>query len=64
MFLSDKLTKNHRGDVRDKNSQQGRMYEVPGLTQCPVMSFEKYVAKLNPDVDAFSQQPTRKSRYR
>jgi len=61
VFMShDKLTKNHRGDIADENSQQGRMYEVPGATNCPVMSFEKYIAKLNPDVDAFWQKPKAK----
>ena len=61
VFMShDKLTKNHRVDIADESSQKGRMYELPGLPNCPVMSFEKYLAKLNPDLVAFWQKPKAK----
>ena len=58
VFMLDKLTKNHRGEVSDEHSQQGRMYEQPGSSRCPVLSFEKYISKLNPDcIDTFWQKP-------
>ena len=58
VFMLDKITKNHRGEVSDEQSQQGRMCEQPGSPRCPVLSFEKYLSKLNPDcVDTFWQKP-------
>ena len=55
--MKDKKTKNHRGDIGDENSQQGRMYGTPGYPRCPVSSFEKYVSKLHQDCTAFWQKP-------
>jgi len=55
--MRDFLTKNHRGDAAEGPSQQGRMYENPGYTQCPVMAYEKYVSLLNRDCTAFWQKP-------
>jgi len=55
--IEDKQTKNHRGENNSELSQQGRMYETPGYEKCLVVSFEKYVAKLNPDCQAFWQRP-------
>ena len=57
VVMNDMLTKNHRGDSRDGNSQEGRMYAIPDYELCPVYSFEKYIDKLNTDVDYFWQQP-------
>ncbi|XP_048741988.2 uncharacterized protein LOC125655653 [Ostrea edulis] len=51
-----RLTKNHRGEnTTDDDQEGGRMYEQPGNPKCPVMSFEKYLSKLNPDCDALWQ---------
>ncbi|XP_048764458.2 uncharacterized protein LOC125672286 [Ostrea edulis] len=53
-----RLTKNHRGEnTTDDDQEGGRMYEQPGNPKCPVMSFEKYLSKLNPDCDALWQRP-------
>jgi len=57
--IKDKQTKNHRGDGNAETSQNGRMYETPGLPRCPVTSFEKYISKLNGDCLAFWQKPKR-----
>ena len=60
VFMKDKPTKNHRGNISSESSQQGRMYETPGFARCPVRSFEKYIAKLNTvnnDCLAFWQKP-------
>jgi len=58
--IKDKQTKNHRGDGNAENSQNGRIYETPGLPRCPVTSFEKYISKLNGDYLAFWQKPKSK----
>ena len=39
----DMLTKNHRGIDDNEESQQGRMYETPQSSLCPVTSFETYL---------------------
>jgi len=44
----------------DECGGEGRMYEIPGYSRCPVLSFEKYVSKLNPDCRAFWQFPVEK----
>ena len=49
----DKQTKNHHGQDDEDVSQQGRMYQLPGNPMCPVLSFEKYIAKLNSKLDCF-----------
>jgi len=59
--ISDKLTKNHQGQNTYDHSQQGRMYELSGNPKCPVMSFEKYTAKLNGELDDFWQKPATRS---
>jgi len=41
----------------DESCRQHRMYEIPGFPNCPVASFEKYVAKLSLGCDAFWQKP-------
>ncbi len=48
--------KYHRGDSRDGNSQEGRMYVTPSFPLCLVSSFERYVENLNTKVDYFWQQ--------
>ena len=63
-LMLDKLTKNHRGETTDKNSQKGRIYETSGLSTCPVSSYEQYVAKLHPECDNFWQQPNRNFKTR
>jgi len=44
--LSDRFAKRER-----------RMYQLPGNPRCPVVSFEKYMAKLNAGLDDFWQKP-------
>ena len=53
--IRDKQTKNHRQN--SEVSQNGRIHETPGSERCPVASLEKYLAKLNPDCQAFWQKP-------
>ena len=53
----DMLTKNHRGIDDNEESQQGRMYETPQSSLCPISSFETYLNRLNPSCDAFWQRP-------
>ncbi len=61
-FRRDKMTKNHRGDD-DEQSQGGFMYATPHKPDtCPVQSFEKYHASLNPKCEAFWQKPKDPSR--
>jgi hypothetical protein len=47
MKTIDELTKNHRADDKEKTSTI--MPENPGSEFCPVLSYEKYVSKLNPN---------------
>ncbi|XP_061197001.1 uncharacterized protein LOC133205248 [Saccostrea echinata] len=50
--------KNHRGDdLTDDQTNQARMYEMPGNPRCPVNSFMKYIVKLNPDNPNLWQRP-------
>ena len=60
--MRDFLTKNHRGNSTEEQSQQGRMYEIIGNSKCPVMSFEKYIALLNKECPAFWQKPNPRSK--
>ena len=62
VYMCDFLTKNHRGDISDEISQQGRMYEIRGNARCPVMSFEKYSSLLNQECPAFWQKPNQNFR--
>ena len=41
----------------------GRMYEIPGSPSCPLLSFNMYVNKLNPECSAFFQQPKSKFKF-
>ncbi|KAH3828768.1 hypothetical protein DPMN_130751 [Dreissena polymorpha] len=42
-------TKNHGiADTPDDTTGEGKIYEQPGSTFCPVRYFEKYLSKLNP----------------
>ncbi|XP_062597494.1 uncharacterized protein LOC134258910 [Saccostrea cucullata] len=52
-----RLTKNHRGDSGDDDTNAARMYEQPGNPNCPVASFEKYIQKLNPECKSLWQRP-------
>ena len=56
----DKQTKNHQGQ-NDDLGQQDRMYQLPGNPKCPVLSFEKYISKLNSEMDCFWQKPATKT---
>ena len=59
--VCDKQRRNDSGEQTDASGiQRRRMYSVPGNPKCPVMSFEKYVAKLNRDVEIFCQKPSGK----
>ena len=51
------LEKNHQGVNRKESDRDPRMYEQLNDPNCPVASFKKYVAKLNPGCDAFFQRP-------
>lgn len=53
----DELDKNHREtDKSSVSTTDGRMYEQPGPL-CPVRSFEKYLSKLHPELQALWQRP-------
>jgi len=52
-----KLRKIHLGRTGDTACRERRMYHVPGSPTCPVTSFEKYVSKLNSELDDFWQKP-------
>ena len=52
--VSDELTKNHR---EDNEAQDGGIIITTDFTDCPVKSFKKYVAVLNPKLDDFFQRP-------
>lgn len=59
-YNTDKLTKNHRGELGDDEaSQGGMMYEMQNNSKCPVISFEKYMSVLNPLCQSFWQRPKR-----
>jgi len=49
-------TKNHQGMNRAVNNAQVRMYAKQGNPMCPVASFKKYMAKRNPECNAFFQR--------
>jgi len=53
-YGKDELTKNNRESELERR-QEGRMYERMGDNKCPVLVFEKYVAKLNPNSDRLWQ---------
>ena len=45
----DELVKNHRAnDQPDDSPGEGRMYERPESSYCPVKTLELYLYKLNP----------------
>ena len=53
---TDELTKNRRED--DEGFDGGLMYEKPG-PNCPVVSFELYLSRLNPLKEFLFQRPKR-----
>ena len=54
IVLKDKPTKNHKGDLRDDESQGGRIYKTTfGDRLCLFSSFIKYLSKLNPQCESF-----------
>ena len=55
MKTIDELTKNHRADDKEKTSEI--MPENPGSEFCNVLSYEKYVSKLNPNCEKLWQRP-------
>ncbi|XP_048767947.2 uncharacterized protein LOC125674728 [Ostrea edulis] len=55
--VKPRLTKNHQGGTDDVDDGGGRMYEKPGTPHCPVLSFEKYLTKLNPGCHFLWQRP-------
>ena len=57
--MIDQPSNNDRGDGSNETSQQSRMYETPKSEKCPVLSFEKYVSKLNADISDFWQVPVK-----
>ena len=50
----DELDKNHR--TNDDNEQGGIIQEQPNNPMCPVRSFELYMSKLNPNINALFQR--------
>ncbi|KAL5006936.1 hypothetical protein ScPMuIL_015742 [Solemya velum] len=52
----EEMDKNHRAD-NENAVTEGRMYKIQGSPCCPVTSFEKYIAKLNPNRDDLWQRP-------
>ena len=52
------MSKRIRGDNMKSRVDAGRMYPIGGLG-CPVVLFEKYVSKLNPNHTALYQAPLR-----
>ena len=57
----DDRTKNGR-ETEDENVG-GYMPEMPGSSMCPVLSFEKYINKLNDQCDKLWQRPKGTNRY-
>jgi len=61
----DELDKNHRGnDHPDDSTGDGRMYERPERTVCPVKLYELYISKLNPDQICLWQRPKSKDNFK
>jgi len=54
---SDRLTKCSRRETSSETDLWHRIYHLPGNPLCAVTSFEKYVAKLNRELDNFWQKP-------
>ena len=52
----DELTKNHM-EIDKRDGGDGYMPEMPGNPMCPVLSFENYLEKLNPNCDRLWQRP-------
>jgi hypothetical protein len=52
--LRDMTTKNHRDELHDGESQDGRIYKT-GRKLCPFQSFTKYLSVLNKDCDAWRE---------
>ncbi|KAH3774499.1 hypothetical protein DPMN_175881 [Dreissena polymorpha] len=46
---------NQIDDTPDDTTGEGKIYEQPGSTFCPVRCFEKYLSKLNPKLEALWQ---------
>lgn len=57
--MRDMATKNHKGDENELNESQGGRIVKTGTTQCPYLSFNKYISALHPDCNAFFQRPKR-----
>ena len=52
----NEFTKNHQNDPKHDSEEYQLMFEQD--SRCPVASFEKYMAKLNPARDDFWQRPS------
>ena len=57
--VRDELTKNRREN--NEAEEGGFMYERQGDSHCPVKSFQKYLAHLNPRCDSFFQRPKKEA---
>ena len=57
--VKDELTKNRQED--HEAEEGGFIYERPGEDMCPVQSFEKYLAKLNPKCKSLFQRPKKEA---
>ena len=55
---TDGADKNHTdAATTDDTVGKSRVYEITGSNMCPVLSFEKYISKLNPNQEALWQRP-------
>nr|XP_006823872.1 PREDICTED: zinc finger and BTB domain-containing protein 20-like [Saccoglossus kowalevskii] len=48
-----------RLNKKDEYNDKVVLYAAPGFVKCPIRSFKKYMAKLNPDSELFWQRPKR-----
>ena len=54
----DEADQNHIHSVMpDDTVDQARIYEIPGSSMCPVLSFEKYISKICPENEDLWQRP-------
>ena len=54
-LMNEELPKSRHQDFTEVTYENGRMFEIPGSRACPVLSYKKYVSKLNPDCPLFFQ---------
>ena len=56
--VASEVDKNHAESMgTDETTGEGRMYDQPESSMCPVKSYKRYVSKLHPELDALWQHP-------